>query len=59
MGRVEVLTVRTRGRGLHEVTREVEEAVARPDGLGTWQGIYVWGHRRRGSTRELLVHVAG
>ncbi len=26
-------------------------------GLGTWQGIYVWEHRRRGSTRRVLVHV--
>lgn len=26
-------------------------------GLGTWQGIYVWEHRRHGSTRRLLVHV--
>ena len=25
--------------------------------LGTWQGIYLWEHRRRGSRRELLVHV--
>ena len=27
-------------------------------GLGTWQGIYLWEHRHRGSERELLVHVA-
>jgi secondary thiamine-phosphate synthase enzyme len=26
--------------------------------LGTWQGIYVWEHRRRGSTRSLVVHLA-
>lgn len=26
--------------------------------LGTWQGLYLWEHRRRGSARELLVHVA-
>lgn len=26
-------------------------------GLGTWQGIYLWEHRRQGSERELLVHV--
>ncbi len=26
-------------------------------GLGTWQGIYLWEHRRRGSTRNLLVHI--
>lgn len=25
--------------------------------LGTWQGIYLWEHRRRGSERELVVHV--
>jgi len=27
--------------------------------LGTWQAIYVWEHRRRAHTRELVVHVAG
>jgi secondary thiamine-phosphate synthase enzyme len=26
-------------------------------GLGTWQGIYLWEHRRRGHRRRLLVHV--
>jgi secondary thiamine-phosphate synthase enzyme len=26
--------------------------------LGTWQGLYLWEHRRRGSEREILVHVA-
>jgi secondary thiamine-phosphate synthase enzyme len=25
--------------------------------LGTWQGIYLWEHRRRGGRRELLVHI--
>jgi len=25
--------------------------------LGTWQGIYLWEHRHRGSVREVLVHV--
>ena len=25
--------------------------------LGTWQGIYLWEHRRRGRTRHLVVHV--
>jgi len=25
--------------------------------LGTWQGIYVWEHRRRGSIRRCVVHV--
>ncbi|MDP9151901.1 MAG: secondary thiamine-phosphate synthase enzyme YjbQ [Myxococcota bacterium] len=27
--------------------------------LGTWQGLYVWEHRRVGHRRELVVHVAG
>lgn len=27
--------------------------------LGTWQGLYVWEHRRRGSARQLVVHVGG
>ena len=26
-------------------------------GLGTWQGIYVWEHRRHPSPRQVLVHV--
>ena len=26
--------------------------------LGTWQGIYLWEHRRRGSARELVLHIA-
>jgi len=26
-------------------------------GLGTWQGIYLWEHRHRGSARQVLVHV--
>lgn len=25
--------------------------------LGTWQGLYLWEHRRRGATRRLLVHL--
>jgi secondary thiamine-phosphate synthase enzyme len=27
-------------------------------GLGTWQGIYVWEHRRHSGTRKVLVHAA-
>ncbi len=27
--------------------------------LGSWQGIYVWEHRRRGSRRRCVVHVGG
>ena len=26
-------------------------------GLGTWQGLYLWEHRRRGHRRSLLVHI--
>jgi secondary thiamine-phosphate synthase enzyme len=26
-------------------------------GLGTWQGIYIWEHRRHSGARKLLVHV--
>ncbi len=26
-------------------------------GLGTWQGIFLWEHRRRGSSRHVLIHV--
>jgi secondary thiamine-phosphate synthase enzyme len=25
--------------------------------LGTWQGIYLWEHRRRGSQPELVMHI--
>lgn len=25
--------------------------------LGTWQGVYVWEHRRRGGRRELIAHL--
>jgi len=28
-------------------------------GLGTWQGIYLWEHRRAGGTRNCLVNVMG
>ncbi|MBW4461099.1 MAG: secondary thiamine-phosphate synthase enzyme YjbQ [Nodosilinea sp. WJT8-NPBG4] len=28
-------------------------------GLGTWQGLYLWEHRTRGSNREVIVHVTG
>jgi secondary thiamine-phosphate synthase enzyme len=27
--------------------------------LGTWQGIYLWEHRHRGSTRNILVQITG
>jgi secondary thiamine-phosphate synthase enzyme len=27
--------------------------------LGTWQGIYLWEHRHRGSLREVVIHVSG
>jgi len=25
--------------------------------LGAWQGVYLWEHRRRGSARELVLHI--
>jgi secondary thiamine-phosphate synthase enzyme len=25
--------------------------------LGTWQGVFLWEHRRRGSRRELVLHI--
>lgn len=28
-------------------------------GLGTWQGLYIWEHRRHSGTRKVLVHVGG
>lgn len=27
--------------------------------LGTWQGIYIWEHRQRGQSREVVVHISG
>ncbi|MFM7470871.1 MAG: secondary thiamine-phosphate synthase enzyme YjbQ [Nodosilinea sp.] len=27
--------------------------------LGTWQGLYLWEHRRHPSTREIILHVTG
>lgn len=27
--------------------------------LGTWQGLYLWEHRDRGHTREVVVHLMG
>ncbi|CDN09811.1 MAG: YjbQ family protein [Richelia sp.] len=27
--------------------------------LGTWQGIYIWEHRQRNNSRELVVHISG
>jgi secondary thiamine-phosphate synthase enzyme len=27
--------------------------------LGTWQGIYVWEHRRTPHTRSVVVHIIG
>ena len=26
-------------------------------GLGTWQGIYLWEHRKRGSNRNVIIHI--
>lgn len=27
--------------------------------LGTWQGVYLWEHRRRGSSRRCVLHLGG
>ncbi|MDF5719983.1 MAG: secondary thiamine-phosphate synthase enzyme YjbQ [Rhizonema sp. PD37] len=27
--------------------------------LGTWQGIYIWEHRQRNHSREIIVHISG
>jgi secondary thiamine-phosphate synthase enzyme len=27
--------------------------------LGTWQGLYLWEHRTRGSAREVVIHITG
>ncbi|NEQ45902.1 MAG: YjbQ family protein [Leptolyngbya sp. SIOISBB] len=27
--------------------------------LGTWQGLYLWEHRDRGHTREIVIHLIG
>jgi secondary thiamine-phosphate synthase enzyme len=27
--------------------------------LGIWQGLYLWEHRDRGRTREVMVHISG
>lgn len=27
--------------------------------LGTWQGIYLWEHRDRSHTREIVIHISG
>lgn len=27
--------------------------------LGTWQGIYLWEHRQRSHSREIVIHISG
>ncbi|MGD1850475.1 MAG: secondary thiamine-phosphate synthase enzyme YjbQ, partial [Cyanophyceae cyanobacterium] len=27
--------------------------------LGTWQGVYLWEHRQRGQSRDVVVHIVG
>jgi thiamine phosphate synthase YjbQ (UPF0047 family) len=36
----------------------VKQLSVRTPGQGTWQGIDLWEHRRRGGERGLLVHIA-
>ena len=75
MGQVAVLAVHTRGRGTHtlegpdDIPSHIKAALTAVSlsipvqggrlALGTWQGIYVWEHRQRGSARELGVPVGG
>lgn len=59
--------MRTPGQGLHSIDAEVERVLRRRSaagsrgalGLGTWQGIYLWEHRRRGAQRQVIVQVLG
>jgi len=47
---------------LRSVITKTSEVVPVTNGrlaLGTWQGIYLWEHRRAGHTRHLVVHVQG
>ena len=46
------------GAILTSVSLTVPVAGGRAD-LGTWQGIYLWEHRLRGHSRELVHHVLG
>ncbi len=48
------LSVRTRGRGLLDITEEDGRL-----GLGTWQAIYLFEHRRRPHERRIVLHVLG
>jgi secondary thiamine-phosphate synthase enzyme len=44
------------------VLTRTSEAIPICDGrlaLGTWQGLYLWEHRRRPHVRRVIVHVAG
>lgn len=44
------------------VITRTQESVPVRDGtlaLGTWQAIYLWEHRARAHTRQLVIHVAG
>jgi secondary thiamine-phosphate synthase enzyme len=43
------------------ITRTSETLVVRSGqlALGTWQGLYVWEHRRRSHRRSVIVHVMG
>lgn len=43
---------------LTSTTLSIPVVEGRP-ALGTWQGIYLWEHRRRGRRRRCVVHVAG
>ncbi|MCG8509275.1 MAG: secondary thiamine-phosphate synthase enzyme YjbQ [Rhodospirillales bacterium] len=43
---------------LTDISLNIPVARGRP-ALGTWQGIYLFEHRRRGHSRQLVLHLAG
>jgi secondary thiamine-phosphate synthase enzyme len=71
---VKKVTIHTRGQGLHTlegpddmpshikaILTDVSLSIPVVEGtlaLGTWQGIYLWEHRKSDHRREVVVHVA-
>jgi thiamine phosphate synthase YjbQ (UPF0047 family) len=47
--------VRTALKTVHLAVPLVDGALA----LGTWQGLYLWEHRRGGHRRRLVLHLLG
>jgi thiamine phosphate synthase YjbQ (UPF0047 family) len=54
------IKVPTHGPGLYEITGKLAAFLENgQDGLGTWQGSYVFEHRDAPHTREVLFHYMG